>query len=164
MPLVAIAMVVVIAMCQSNVLPYDDIPGFGYTMIATQGTYGIIIDARFAEPFVYTHEGQTLETWTPTREDVSAAESLLRPHRPGDTLDAGARQDYGSPGEAVSRTWYGAIVEGERLLYVNGYCSGGLPANPLTPVIVADGGPCYWNATIDTDAWEIVSYVENGEA
>ena len=164
MPFVAIAMFVAIAICHSSVLPNDGIPGFGFATVATQGTYGIIIDERFAGPFVYMPEGQTFETWTPSREDVSTAETLLRPLRPGDALNAEARQDYDSPGEAVSRTWYGAIVEGERLLFVNGYCSGGIPSNPLTPVIVADGGACFWNATIDADTWEIVSYVENGVA
>jgi hypothetical protein len=49
-------------------------------------------------------------------------------------------------------------------MYVNGYCDGGLPDDPLMPVFVLDGGACYWNAAINADTWVIVSYQENGEA
>lgn len=164
MPLVAIAAFIVMVMSQAHIAPFDRVLGPGYTMVATQGTYGIIIDAHFAERFLYLPEGQSAQPWTPSRDDVAAAEELLRPHRPGDALDGRARREFDSPEEAVSRTWYGAIVDGQRLLYVDGYCSGGLPSNPLQPVRVMDGGACYWHATIDAERWEIVSYVENGVA
>jgi len=140
------------------------IRGYGYTMVAIQGTYGIVIDERFAGRFLGKHEGESFETWTPSHDDVVAAEELLRVVRPGDAVDAERRDRASSPEDLVSRTWYGAIVDGRRLLFVNGYCAGGLPARPLVPEVVADGGACFWNATIDAEQWEIVTYTENGEA
>ncbi len=164
MALIAIAMFVVLVLGQAHVGPLDHLLGPGYTTVATHGTYGIIIDERFAARFVEGAEGESLETWTPTQEDVVAAETLLQPLRPGDAVDAQRRQEAESPEDLVSRTWYGVIVDGERIMFVNGYCDGGIPEDPLMPVFVADGGSCYWNAAINADTWEIVSYLENGNA
>jgi hypothetical protein len=164
MLLVAISMIVVTFMSLFHVAPFENAFGPGYTMVATHGTYGIIIHEQYAGRFLGGDAGTTLQTWTPSRDDVAHAEELLRNARPDDAIDAGKRAEADSPEDLVSRTWYGAIVDGERLMYVNGYCSGGLPESPLVPVWVLDGGSCYWNAIINADTWKIVSYGENGEA
>jgi len=164
MPLVVIAICLALVMSLTHVPPFETVFGPGYTTVATQGTYGIIIDERFATRFVNAREGVSFDMWTPSRDDISTAEELLRPYRPDDALDRRTRSEFDSPEEAVSRTWFGSIVDGERLLFVNGYCAGGLPAQPLIPIVVSDGGACYWNATIDATAWVIITYRESGEA
>jgi hypothetical protein len=162
--LIAIATFIVLVLGQAQVDPFDGLLGPGYSMVATHGAYGIIIDARYAARFIESSEDEATETWTPTREDIVAAEELLQPYRSSDAVDAERRQQADSPDDLVSRTWYGGIVDGERILYVDGYCTGGLPEQPLLPMFVADGGACFWNATINADTWEIVGYSENGEA
>ncbi len=104
MPLVAIAICTALVMSLTHVPPFDTVFGPGYTMVATQGTYGIIIDERFANRFVNAPEGASFEMWTPSRDDISTAEELLRPYRPDDALDRRTRSEFDSPEEAVSRT------------------------------------------------------------
>lgn len=142
----------------------DRLPRFGYTMVATGGNYGIVIDERFAGRFVEAHVGEAFDTWTPSRDDVAAAEELLRSVREDVTIDAETIARADSAEDRVSRTWYGATIDGGRLLFVYGYCFGGLPERPLVPVSVADGGACFWNATIDVEQWEVLAYNENGGA
>lgn len=163
MPIVAIAMFIALVLSQGHVEPFDRVLGPGYAVIDAGGARGIVIDERFAARFLSTNDPASIETWTPGASDIAHAEVLLRPYGPaGSGLDDSSGRV--APEDVVSRTWYGAIVDGERLLYVDGYCSGGIPASPLYPLRVEDGGPCYWNATIDVDEWEVMSYSENGEA
>lgn len=164
MPLVAIALFIMLAMSQAHIEPFDRVLGPGYTLVATDGAYGIVIDDRFAARFLPPTDGQQVETWTPTRQDIAAAEVLLRPLRPVGTSNDDQQNMKDTPDELVSRTWFGATIDGQRLLFVDGYCSGGIPSRPLDPLRVEDGGPCYWNATIDAESWEVVTYTENGEA
>lgn len=164
MSLVAIALFVMLALSQGHIEPFDRVLGPGYTLVATDGAYGIVIDERFAARFLPPTDGQDVETWTPAPRDIAAAEMLLRPLRPADSGSTDQRNIKDTPEDLVSRTWFGATIDGQRLLFVDGYCSGGLPSRPLYPVLIADGGPCYWNATIDAETWEVVQYVENGEA
>ena len=164
MSLVAIALFVMLALSQGHIEPFDRVLGPGYTLVATDGAYGIVIDERFAARFLPPTDGQRVETWTPAPRDIAAAEMLLRPLRPADTGSSDQRNIKDSPEDLVSTTWFGATIDGRRLLFVDGYCSGGLPSWPLYPVLIADGGPSYWNATIDGETWELVQYIENGEA
>ncbi len=164
MSLVALALFVALALSQGHIEPFDRALGPGYTLVNAGGAYGIVIDDRFAARFLPPTEGQRVETWTPDWRDIAAAEAVLRPLRPADAQGANQPQLRDTPEDLVSRTWYGAIIDGQRLMFVDGYCSGGLPTRPLYPLRVEDGGACYWNATIDADAWEVMSYTENGEA
>ena len=160
MPFIAIAIFLATVLVGGHVPPFDQITSPGYTLVATHGTYGIIIDERFAVRFL----GEPGETWTPTREEIVSAEALLRQLRPDDAITPEQRQEAAVPEDLVSRTWYGGYQEGVRMLYVNGYCDGGMPDNPLMPVFVADGGPCFWYAIINAETWEIAWYIENGNA
>lgn len=163
MPIVAIAVFVALALSQGHIDPFDRVLGPGYALVNAGGAWGIVVDERFAARFAPSTDAQSVETWTPGAIDIAHAELLLRPYGPADSgLDD--PPGHVAPGDLVSRTWYGAVIDGRRLLFVDGYCSGGIPANPLTPMLIADGGPCYWSATIDADTWVVMSYVENGEA
>lgn len=66
--------------------------------------------------------------------------------------------------ELVSRQYVGYVIEGVKLIEVIGFCGGGIPANPLQELIVADGGSCYWGAVINMDTEDVESYWENGQA
>lgn len=164
MSVIAIALFVMLALSQGHIEPFERVLGPGYTLVAADGAYGIVIDGRFAPRFLPPTDDQRVETWTPTEQDIAAAEVLLRPLRPEGSRGVEERAPGETPEDLVSRTWFGAIVDGQRRLFVDGYCSGGLPTRPLYPLRVEDGGACYWSATIDAETWEIVEYTENGEA
>ena len=127
------------------------------------GAWSVVIDERIATRFLPQTDVRKADTWTPEASDIAHAELLLRPYGPA---RSGLDDSPGrvAPEDLVSRTWYGAVIDGQRLLMVDGYCSGGLPTRPLYPYRVDDGGPCYWSATIDAEAWEVFSYSENGKA
>jgi len=163
MPAIAIAIFVMLALSQGHIAPFDRALGPGYALVAIGGVYGIVIDARFVPRFLPPQDGER-EPWTPDRDDIARAETLLAPLRPDDRRDVQPRAAGMTPEDMVSRTWYAATIDGRRLLFVDGYCSGGIPGHPLEPVLIADGGSCYWRATIDADSWELISYAENGEA
>lgn len=171
----AVIVLLVGAMISARVEPFDETFGRGYDYVVTDGIYGIIIDEAFAPRFVNERDRDAIDGyWTPTPEDVARAEELVRGERGVDRQDdrerAQARHaDLLAAGgraavdDAVSRQYHGVIRYGTRLLHINATLSD-LPSDPLSPVIVLDGGPGYWTATVDADRWTVVSYVENGEA
>ncbi len=102
MSLVAIALFVMLALSQGHIEPFDRVLGPGYTLVATDGAYGIVIDERFAARFLPPTDGQRVETWTPAPRDIAAAEMLLLPLRPADTGSADQRNIKDTPEDLVS--------------------------------------------------------------
>lgn len=176
MAVFALVVLVVSMLVTARVEPFDETLGRGYTYAVTDGIYGIIIDEAFAPRFVNENRRDEVDGyWTPTREDVVRAEDLLRRERGTDRqADRERAQDEYAErlaiggrdaiDDAVSRQYYGVIEDGTRLLHVNAAISGGISADPLSLVVVLDGGPGYWTATVDADRWTVESYVENGQA
>lgn len=175
MAVFALVVLVVSMLVTARVEPFDETIGRGYDYVVTDGIYGIIIDEAFAPRFVNENRRAEVDRyWTPTREDVARAEDLLRKERGTDRQAdrERARDEYADRlavggraaiDDAVSRQYFGVIEDGTRLLHINATVRG-LPADPLALVVVADGGPGYWTATVDADRWTVESYVENGEA
>jgi hypothetical protein len=171
----AFLVLVVSTLVTARVEPFDETLGRGYDYVVTDGVYGIIVDEAFAPRFINERAREEVEGyWTPTRDDVTRAEDLVRRERGSDRRDdrERAREAYAdrlavggrvAVDSAVSRQYFGVIEDGTRLLHINAALSG-LPEDPLTLLVVADGGPGYWYATIDADSWTIDSYVENGYA
>lgn len=168
----AIGMFIVGALVQGRVEPFEGTPGHGYTYAAKDGVYGIIVDARYAPRLFSDNQRKAIEGyWTPTIDDIAIVEELLKSVRKGDSVYARERVGEGDHlagrarvDELVSRQYVGFMADGMRFVDVIGFCSGGIPSDPLARVVVADGGACYWNALIDADSGTIESYVENGQA
>lgn len=172
---ISLLMVVVTVLSMARVEPFGGVIGGGYDYVVTDGIYGIVIDEAFAPRFVSERRRDEVEGyWTPTREEVARAEQLVRSERGtdrqayrdlaqeryADRLAVGGRDAID---DAVSRQYHGVIENGTRLLYINANLRG-LPADPLAPMIVLDGGPGFWMATINADSWTVESYSENGNA
>lgn len=168
----AIAMLVIGALVQAKVEPFEEVLGRGYTYVANDGVYGIIIDERYAPRLFSDSRRETIDGyWTPAADDIAAVEEMLKSVRKGDFVYARERAlekdrlvGRARVDELVSRQYVGFIAGGARFIDVIGFCSGGIPSDPLHRLIIADGGPCYWTALIDADSSTIESYVENGEA
>lgn len=171
----AIVMFIIAVLIQGRIEPFDQpLLGPGYTMVANQGVYGIVIDERFGPRFFSERRRESIDGyWTPEADDIAMVEDLIRSKRPGDGQQARERGAERPPGDReriariealVSRQYIGFSANGVNYIKVIGFCGGGLPNFPLRRLIVADGGPCYWTALIDADSRTIASYAENGEA
>lgn len=171
MAVLAVTVLIIGALSSARIEPFEEALGRGYSYVVTDGVYGIIIDDAYVPRQVNANRDDIDGFWTPTAEDIARAEELLLEVRGSDREDtlSRRREDPGlTAREAVdalvTRKYFGVVSEGRNLLMIEGFCSGGTPANPLMRTRVEDGGPCYWSATIDADAWTIESYFENGYA
>jgi hypothetical protein len=96
-------------------------------------------------------------TWTPGIEDVLSAETALAEHLEAnpdlgvDALDTYARQ-------------YVGIGEGEDVVSVNALCAVDDLDWEDQFIVVADGGSCFWQATVDLPTAEVPTFTVNGEA
>lgn len=175
MAVLAIIVLIIGAMISAHVDPFEEVLGKGYSYVVSDGIYGIIIDEAFAARFVHERDRNEIDGyWTPSASDVARAEDLVRrergtdreadrkraQERHADRLAVGGRA---AVDDAVSRQYYGVVDNGIRMLHINAAFSG-LPEDPLSPIVVLDGGPGYWRASIDAERWTVESYVENGEA
>lgn len=96
-------------------------------------------------------------TWTPGIEDVLSAEAALAEH-----IEADASLGV-DPLETYARQYVG-IGEGEDVVSVNALCAVDDLDWEDQLVVVADGGSCFWHATVDLPTSEVLSFTVNGEA
>jgi hypothetical protein len=96
-------------------------------------------------------------TWTPGIEDVLSAEAALAEHIEAnpdlgvDAIDTYARQ-------------YVGIGDGEDVVSVNALCAVDDLDWEDQLIVVADGGPCFWHATVDLPTQAVQTFTVNGEA
>jgi hypothetical protein len=96
-------------------------------------------------------------TWTPSADDVAAVEAILAEH-----LEANAAT--GVDELAAYARQYTGVGEGEDLVSVNALCSLGDMDWEDEYITVADGGPCFWQATVDPATAEVDPFTVNGSA
>jgi hypothetical protein len=86
------------------------------------------------------------DRWKPTEEDVEIVEALLRQELKAKRKQLGIKKPC-----RYKRQYVGYINEaGERIIWVNAVC-GSHHKDELDrePIIVFEGGPCYWNARVN---------------
>lgn len=139
---------------QSTTEAWIPIAGADYDGVIVPGTEA----AEFAVAAGWT-EGD--DFWTPSADDVAALEGAFDAAW---AADPGAVDgDYADPSEHL-RQYVGVVSDGERLIHVNGFC------DPLgtdwrtEPVLVADGGACFYQAIWSVDSAEFLVLSVNGEA
>jgi hypothetical protein len=121
-------------------------PADGWTPVSFDGFEGVIVPAEDVED-----EGwfSSDEAWTPTEEDVVAAEAAIE-----------AKQ---GPLDHM-RQYIGITQDGERKIFVNGFCDAWETNWQAELIFVNDGGECYFGATYNVETGELESFVFNGEA
>ncbi len=88
----AIVVFIVGALVQGRVEPFDEILGRGYTHVANDGVYGIIVDGRYAPRFFSDKRRETIEAyWTPAVDDIAIVEELLKSVRERDSVNVRER-------------------------------------------------------------------------
>lgn len=137
---------IVIALVLLLVGPSAFLPeGAGWVEVTGQGYVGVIVSVDDADGFGTSEEGY----WMPTAEDIEVAEAALSEYEPD--LEH-------------NRQYAGVIQEGDRKVYINGFCTtyGGDWRKKI--IAVEDGGSCYFSAmyNVDRDELEFFSFNGNG--
>ncbi len=100
-------------------------------------------------------------TWTPEADDVQAAEAILAEH-----LETNSRRRRRRPWTPTPAST-SASARTRRLVSVNALCEASLDTfedweDEL--IVVNDGGPCFWQATVDLTTNEVDPFTVNGNA
>lgn len=97
--------------------------------------------------------------WTPTAEDVAAAEELLQQYI-DDHPDLGL-DDF----DSFHRQYMGTGPDDGQLVSVNALCeSSGLDDWEDGLIVVADGGTCFWSAHVSVPSGTVSDFSVNGYA
>jgi hypothetical protein len=128
---------------QGNCVPE---PADGWIPVSFDGFEGVIVPAEDAgEDGWFSSD----EAWTPTEEDVVAAEEAIEAEQgPLDHM----------------RQYIGVTQDGERKIFVNGFCDAWETNWQAELIFVNDGGDCFFGATYNVETGELESFTFNGEA
>ncbi len=119
-------------------------PASGWTLVDVEGIQGVIVPADAAAGF-----GLGESYWTPTVTDVAKTEAAIAENQ-GSLL-------------SHTRQYAGIVEDGERKILVNGFCSDE-PNWMSQPIVVLDGGECYFTAIYNVDTSELEQFTFNGVA
>ncbi|MEJ7837541.1 MAG: hypothetical protein WKF81_01930 [Thermomicrobiales bacterium] len=118
--------------------------GAGWVEVSGENYEDIIVSIDAADGFGTSEEG----FWMPTAEDIEAAESALSEREPD--LDH-------------IRQYAGVIQDGDRKVFINGFCDS-FGRDWRTQIItVDDGGSCYFSAMYNADSDELDYFNFNGQ-
>lgn len=125
--------------------------GWEWEEVSVGEIQGVILPERAASSLVYGSypELENDDYWTPTLMDVEAAEAAIAAEQ-GD-LDH-------------MRQYAGFIENGERNVFVNGFCDALGIDWTSERVHVDDGGDCFFTAIYNVDGDELEMFRFNGEA
>lgn len=122
---------------------------------------GVIVPEADAADFAAAAGWEPTEAyWTPTDDDIAALEEELEAAFEAEVPPQDRVEDL----IGYLRQYVGAIEAGERTIVVNAFCEPGSPDWPSEPIVVADGGVCYFQATWNVELAEFTSLTVNGEA
>lgn len=154
----AVALTVLLAACgddAGNDESFDD---------PSSSTTEVVADDDLPEQVVvFTPEDTEIDangepvTWTPGIEDVLNAEAALADH-------IAANPDLGVDALETYARQYVGIGEGEDVISVNALCAVDDLDWEDQFVVVADGGSCFWQATVSLSTGEVRSFTVNGFA
>jgi hypothetical protein len=121
---------------------------------------GVIFPARM-KPFVmYFPRG--VRYWTPSESDVLMAENELVPflQKSKDPRVAEILKTL----KTYKRQYAGVILSDQKQIYINVLCETFALDWRRRPVVVSDGGPCYFNLRFSTDTKTFSDFYVNGRA
>lgn len=122
---------------------------------------GVIVPEVDAAEFVRSAGWDEAEAyWTPTSAAVSMLEAEMEDAWAAKAPPAARDENLRNH----TRQYVGIVEDGERLVVVNAFCDALGIDWRSAPVVVADGGACYFQATWDVERAEFRALVVNGEA
>lgn len=110
-------------------------------------------------------DDQPIEYWTPSEQDVVALEKGLPDYlRENSNLFYSPDAPVWERLDGYNRQYFGAALEGRKLLYANFFCHGVGMDWEKDFVIVMDGGACFFQFKYDSESGEYFDLRVNGEA
>jgi hypothetical protein len=130
--------------------------------VSGPGYQGRIVPVDEVTEYVRWLNGDDAQgVWTPTEEQIAELEAEL----PGflQTLSS-ISPDLDDRLPEYSRHYMGYVADGHAYIMVNAFCSIPGGGTESEPVIVMDGGDCFFYAVWDPTAGEFTAFQANGEA
>lgn len=134
-----------------------------WTPVSGSGYAGVIVGADSVPAFVRALTGQQPAAgWQPTPDDIAALETAL----PAFLRTAPQATDRIRHHLADYTRQYAGFVDsdGRSLVLVNAFCDAGGTDWRSQPVLVLDGGDCFFHVTYDRDGGTFSGLTVNGQA
>lgn len=134
-----------------------------WTPVSGDGYAGVIVDAESAAEFAgWLHGDEILTGWEPTADDIAALEAAL----PGFLKTAPqAKPDLWERLPTYKRQYAGFIdATGHTFILVNAFCDASFADWQSEPVLVLDGGDCFFQVDYDPATGLFSRLMINGEA
>lgn len=132
--------------------------GSGYIPVSGDNFDGVILPEQDASALAGSADGH----WTPAPEDVLALEAGLAVFLREAAADRSP--DLWEKQVTYKRQYAGIVSEGRRLIYANFFCGEKTADWQHAPVVVLDGGDCFFQLTYDVESRTYQSLTINGEA
>lgn len=134
-----------------------------WQVVSGDGYRGAIVPPDEVPDYVtWLNGAETQGVWTPTPDQIAELEAML----PGflQTLSS-ISPDLDDRLPGYTRHYMGYVADGHAYILVNAFCSNPGGGDSLSePVIVMDGGDCFFYVVWDPAAREFVAFQANGEA
>ena len=119
-----------------------------FEVVKTGEFEGVIIPREKARDFMKVFSGmEEKETWTPGRTDVlkleKGIESFLKKAAPKGS------QDLWTKIPTYKRQYIGIVRKGRKVIFINFFCDAFNSDWKTVPVVVDDGGDCFFNVLYD---------------
>lgn len=158
-PVIAMLIASLVLACASGLNRSRQVASCAAQEVFPVGTgKGVIFPAGRGHVEGYSPE-QVAEFWTPSREEVFGAENHIEAY-----LQANAPSLISNIGR-YARQYTGFYLGNQRFLFIQFLC--GLPSEldwRCAPVVVDDGGDCYFHLEYDMDAKSCRNLWVNGNA
>ena len=124
---------------------------------------GVIVPAELGDLFYRNLNGQSAPRyWTPSQAQIDRLEqdlpAFLRDNAPERSADLWQKV------APYKRQYIGIVQADQQLIYVNAMCSMDDDDWQTEPVMVMDGGDCYFNVTYDPATFRFSNLSINGDA
>jgi len=130
-----------------------------YASFNTDTFESIIVPQEKAADFIYALNGETIEQgWTPSQKDILLLEERIQAYLETELIDARLM-----PLSNYQRQYAGANVKEHHLLYGNFFCQSFDVDWRKIPIVVLDGGNCFFHVIYDLKTEDFVLFNINGE-
>jgi hypothetical protein len=134
-----------------------------FQVVRTASFEGVIIPGEKAKDFIRGISGSVEnEVWTPRKNDILKLEKRIGGYLKTAASKASPRLWSRLP--SYKRQYVGVVRGGRKMIFASFFCQTGSADWKTTPIMVLDGGDCYFNILYDTTTAEFSNLQINGEA
>jgi hypothetical protein len=146
-----------------ELIPISPESASSWTPVDGAGYRGVIVSAADVEDFMRAMTGEEgAQGWEPTADDIAQLEAKL----PSFLSSApNAAPDLGTRIASYFRQYAGLIdSDGRQTIFVNAFCDTVTSDWQTEPVLVMDGGDCFFTVTYNVETGTFTGLTINGEA